>query len=123
MRQERRNNRSYNVQEALELQLAETARRGSFSSVMLAENQGIPVAAAGNIAANEEICALAPSLVPGKRLWKGKIAIDNGPEKFVTIAPVKTEIGNLYLCGVGGDSSKVIAELLNTTHGINRILA
>lgn len=123
MKQEKRRKRSYNVHEALELQLAATAERGHFSSVMLAEKQGIAVAGAGDMTADEEICALAPQLVPGNRVWQGRVAIDNGPEKYVTITPVKTDVGSLYLCGVGGESAAVIAELIKGGQGVNRILA
>lgn len=124
MRQdERRVKRSHNVHEALELQLAATAERAHFNTVILAEHQGIPVAGAGEVFEDEEIAALAPSLVPGKKVWQGKVAIDNGPEKRVTIAPIETDVGNLYVCGVGGESSKVIAELLVSCKGVNRILA
>lgn len=123
MNNERRRRRSYNVHEALEFQLEATQERGSFSSVILAENQGVPVAGAGNILEDEDIAALAPRLVPGKQVWQGKISIDNGPEKKVTIAPIDTEVGHLYICGVGGESSTVIAELLMSGKGVNRILA
>lgn len=123
MTMERRMKRSYNVHEALELQLSATATRGQFSSVILAENQGIPVAGAGQVFEDEEIAALAPTLVPGKKLWQGKVAIDNGTEKYVTIAPVTTDVGDLYMCGIGGESSKIIAELLVGCKGVNRILA
>ncbi|MBN2343634.1 MAG: hypothetical protein JXX29_19325 [Deltaproteobacteria bacterium] len=123
MKEERRTKRSHNVHEALELQLEAIATRASFNSVILAEHQGIPVAGAGKVFEDEEIAALAPRLVPGKKLWQGKVSIDNGPEKQVTIAPIKTDVGDLFICGVGGQSSKVLAELLVGSKGVNRILA
>lgn len=123
MRTERRMKRSHNVHEALELQLAATVKRGHFNSVILAENQGIAVAAAGKVTDDEEIAALAPGLVLGKKLWQGKISLDNGPEKQVTIAPIQTDVGNLYICGIGGNSPLSVNELLAGTQGINRILA
>ena len=123
MRTERRVRRSHNVHEALKLQLAASVERASFNSVILAEDQGFTVAGAGRVNEDEEIAALAPGIISGKKLWQGKIAIDNGPEKFVTIAPMRTDVGNLYLCGVGGESSKVVAELIVSSKGVNRILA
>lgn len=123
MKMERRVKRSHNVHEALELQLAASVERGSFNSVILAEDQGFAVAGAGKVIEDEEIAALAPSLVPGKKVWQGKIAIDNGPEKMVTITPLETEVGNLYLCGVGGEATKILTELVISSQGINRILA
>jgi len=123
MESERRQKRSVNVHQALELQLNATAERAGFDSVILTEDQGIPVAGAGNVNECEEYAALAPQLVPGNQLWQGKIAIDNGPQKEVTVAPLHTEIGDLYVCAVGGDSEKVMAELLLSCRGVNRILA
>ena len=123
MRMERRVKRSHNVHEALELQLVASMERAGFTSVILAEDQGFPVAGAGSVRDSEEIAALAPGLVPGKKLWQGRIAIDNGPEKLVTITPLETEVGQLYLCGVGGDASKVLTELSLSCQGVHRILA
>ncbi|MBN2717308.1 MAG: hypothetical protein JXX14_15750 [Deltaproteobacteria bacterium] len=123
MRMERRIRRSHNIHEALELQLAASVERAKFNSVILAEDQGFAVAGAGRVTEDEEIAALAPSIISGKKLWQGRIAIDNGPEKFVTIAPMRTDVGELYLCGVGGESSKAVAELMLSSKGVNRILA
>ncbi|MBN2528821.1 MAG: hypothetical protein JXR76_20695 [Deltaproteobacteria bacterium] len=123
MRTERRVKRSHNIHEALELQLAASVERANFQSVILTEDQGFAVAGAGKVLEDQEIAALAPSLVPGKKVWQGKVAIDNGPEKMVTILSLSTDVGNLYLCGFGGESSKVHSELMHSIQGVNRILA
>ncbi|MBN2343474.1 MAG: hypothetical protein JXR45_18405 [Deltaproteobacteria bacterium] len=115
-------NRSQNVYEALELQLAASLKRANFQSVILAEDQGFPVAGVGEMREGEEVAALAPSLVPGKSIWQGKVLLDSGAEQTVTIAPLKTEAGNLYLCGIGGKPTQIIDELLYSCQGVNRIL-
>ena len=120
---DRRDRRSYNLHEALELQLAATAKKGKFSAVVLTENQGITVAGAGNMAEIEEIAAFAPQLAPGKRYWQGSLKDVGGEDKLVTVAPIESEMGKLYMCAVGGESQKIIAELLLGSRGVNRILA
>lgn len=120
---ERREKRSENIYEALELQLAATARRAKFSSLVLIENQGIPVAGAGEVAEVEEISAFGPSLAPGKRFWHGNVRQKNGQNMRVTIAPFECEWGQLYLCAAGGLDVLVSAELLLGSQGVKRILA
>ena len=95
---DRRDRRSYNLHEALELQLAATAKKGKFSAVVLTENQGITVAGAGNMAEIEEIAAFAPQLAPGKRYWQGSLKDVGGEDKLVTVAPIESEMGKLYMC-------------------------
>jgi hypothetical protein len=123
MENERRNRRSHHMHEALELQLQATAQRGRFSAVVLTEGQGIPVAAAGDVAMAEEFAVCAPQLVSGRRLWQGMLPSERGEETRVTIAPIVTGFGNLYMCAVGGDAGKVIAEMLIGSRGVCRILA
>jgi hypothetical protein len=122
MQPERRTNRSDNLFEALGLQLAATARRGGFTSLVLAEGQGIPVVSAGLRDDLEDIVALAPSLAPDARPWQGK-RHDGRGAVLVTVMPVNTCDGPLFLCAAGGHGSEVARDLLQGGLGICRILA
>ena len=78
MGEERRRCRSERIHEALGLQLAACADRARFSSLVLSEDQGLPVASAGDAEEAEEIAALAPHLATGTRFWRGSIKTEDG---------------------------------------------
>jgi hypothetical protein len=122
MQPERRTHRSDNILEALSLQLASTARRAGFTSLLLAEGQGLPVAGAGPCADLEEIAALAPGLAPGALPWQGTLRRDGWPT-LVTVLPVSTGDGPVFLCAAGGHGSGAAADLLHAGLGVSRILA
>lgn len=122
MQTERRTSRSDNLFEALGLQLAATARRGGFASVLLAEGQGIPVVTAGECSGLEEVAALAPGLAPDARPWQGKLRAGGGTV-LVTVLPVNSSDGPLFLCAAGGHGPEVTTDLLQGGLGICRILA
>jgi len=123
MSEERRENRSDNIYKALELQLSATARRARFSALVLTEDQGLTVAASGDVDKVEEIAVLSPKLAPGSRFWQGNIRSSDGSNRSVTVAPVETGAGHLYLCALGNVSATAIAELQLSGRGIDRILA
>ncbi|MBW2523610.1 MAG: hypothetical protein JRI23_05520 [Deltaproteobacteria bacterium] len=119
---ERRKNRSSHVSTALGYQLDASARRAQFSSMVLAEEQGLVVAGSGNEEDTEEIAALCPQIASGCDLWHGRVNTARG-ERMVTIAAVNSPHGRLYLSGVGGSRADIISELRRSTRGVCRILA
>lgn len=121
MLEEKRRNRSDNIHEALALQLAACAARARLSALILAEDQGLPVASAGNVAEAEEVAALAPSLARDSRCWHGSVQTVEGL-KSATICPVPTEDGRLYLCAVADLGARIDTELVRGGNGIRRIL-
>ena len=121
--EERRQSRSDNLYKALELQLASTAQRARFSSVILTEAQGVTVASTGDAGELEEIAALSPQLAPGGKFWQGRIKSEDGSSRLFTVAPIVTESGKLYLCAVGGTGSLITTSLLMGGRGVDRILA
>jgi hypothetical protein len=121
MSEERRTLRSEEIHEALGLQLAACARRAALSSIILAEDQGLPVASTGDPSEAEEVAALAPLLLNGGASWHGSVQTEDGI-KPVTICPVSTEIGRLFLCAVGGSGKRVDMELMRGGLGVCRIL-
>src|SRR5512137_2847755 len=107
---ERRLHRSDDTLEALSLQLEATADRAACTALVLTQRDGLKVAEAGEDAAAEEIAALAPTLARDGRLWHGAIPTSIG-ERLVTVAPVPSDNGTLYLCAVGGLVCVLGAEL------------
>jgi len=122
MQQERRVNRSDNLLEALSHLLTATAKRAHFTSLTLTEGQGITVAEIGDAGEAEDIAVISPQLAPGARFWQGIVKTADG-RKRVTVAPISTDEGPLFLCAVGGMRSAIASELLRSGMGVCRILA
>ena len=118
---ERRQQRSDNTHTALSLQLASCAARARLSALVLAEDQGLPVASTGKFEEAEEIAAKAPSLARDSGCWHGSVQTEDGI-KSVTVCPVRTELGRLFLCAVGGIGAAVDTELIRGGNGVRRIL-
>ncbi|MBW2277601.1 MAG: hypothetical protein JRF63_08935 [Deltaproteobacteria bacterium] len=121
MVEERRRNRSKNAHSALGLQLASCAARARLSALILAEDQGLTVATTGNVEEIEEIAAMAPSLARDSGCWHGSVQTVEGI-KSVTVCPIPTELGRLFLCAVGRVGSTIDTELIRSGVGVRRIL-
>jgi hypothetical protein len=122
MVEERRQNRSTNSGDALRLQLEASAKRAGFSSLALAEGNGLVVASAGEPAETEEVAALSPLFAASCELWHGTVATEGG-EKLLTIAAVRSSAGPLFLTAVGGRRQEIVPELVRSGQGVCRILA
>jgi hypothetical protein len=122
MQNERRRNRSNDLAIALGLQLHYSVSRAHFKSLILSEELGLLVAAAGEKDELEELAALAPVLAGDRRYWQGTVKTEAGHEQ-VTVARVDTEFGTFFLSGVAGRASAVLAEMLQSCEGVARIVA
>lgn len=118
---ERRRNRSNRPGTALSFQLAASARRARFSSMVLSEELGLVVANSGDASESEEIAALSPQIAGDCDLWHGRINTSLG-QRTVTIAAVNSPHGRLFLSGVGGTHAAIIPELRRSSQGVCRIL-
>jgi hypothetical protein len=122
MQCERRQNRSGELSEALGLQLASSATRAKFSSLVLAEEMGLLVAGSGDAGELEEIAALAPLLAGQSRYWQGRVETAAGL-RMVSVAKVDTALGVFYLSGVDGKIPAIWAELRLGSRGVARIVS
>lgn len=122
MQEERRRNRSNDLAIALGLQLHYSVTRARFKSLVLSEELGLLVAAAGERSELEELAALAPVLAGDHRYWQGIVKTTAGRE-CVTVARVDTAFGTFYLTGVAGKASAVLSELLQSGQGVARIVS
>jgi len=122
MHTERRLHRSDDSLEALALQLEATADRAACTALVLTERDGLPLAEVGDDGAADEIAALVPTLVRGGRLWHGVIPTSFG-ERLVTVSPVPSSCGTLFLCAVGGLLCVLGPELALGGLGVARILS
>jgi hypothetical protein len=119
---ERRINRSSKVAEALRFQLAASANRAHMESLVLSNEEGLPMAIFGDPPDGEELAARSPDLVSGDTFWQGELSTDRG-QKSVTVMRVPTDYGPIYLCAVGGLGRGLRWELLHSGLGVRRILS
>jgi len=122
MQEERRRNRSNDLAIALGLQLHHSATRAKFKSLVLSEELGLLVAAAGEKREYEELAALAPLLVGNRRYWQGTVQTEAGNEQ-VTVARVETPFGTFFLSGIAGMASAILTEMLQSSEGVARIVS
>jgi hypothetical protein len=122
MQIDRRIRRSDETTEALTLQLAATATRAACTAVVLSEKDGLAVAEVGDDGSTEEIAAMAPMLARDGRRWHGTVHTSWG-DRLVTITPMPSAHGALYLCAVGGQICTLGAELISGGRGVLRILS
>jgi hypothetical protein len=118
----RRDTRSDRVHEALKLQLMASARRAGFSSLVLADDQGLVVASIGNKAVSEHLAAISPGLASGMKTWHGKVLTNRGRVRL-SVAPLRFEDSLLYLAATEGTASDISRELFTSGRGALRILA
>ena len=123
LRINRRKNRSNDVQVALSFQLAATARRAKFSSIVLADELGMVISAFGHKETCEKMAAYAPILTNRSKTFHGSVRAQRGEEVRLSVAPLTLHASTLYLCAAEGDIEDITRELFTGGRGISRILA
>jgi hypothetical protein len=122
MQQDRRTNRSHDLSQALELQIAATVKKGQFHTLALSEECGLVVAGCGDTAQVQELAALAPHLAGQSRYWQGRAETVLG-ERRLSVVLIETPLGKLYLCGTGGAIGSIWNELRQSGLGVARIMS
>ncbi len=118
----RRVNRSEDAQIALSFQLAATAARAKFGSIVLADDLGLVVAAAGPKNMCEHMAAMSPILAATDKAWHGTVKTSKGLVRL-SVAPVRVGSTQLYLCASEGEETAITRELFASGKGVTRILA
>jgi hypothetical protein len=118
----RRINRSNDTQIALSFQLVATAKRAKFGSIVLADDLGMVVAAAGPKNMCEQMAAVSPMLAAESKTWHGSVKTRKGRIRL-SVAPIRVDSMQLYLCASQGDKALITRELFTGGQGISRILA
>ena len=119
---ERRVQRSQDMSQALELQMAATLRKARFHSLALAEECGLLVVGCGNADEIQELAALGPHLAGDSRFWQGRAHTSTG-EHRLSVARVETPLGKLYLCAADGAIGTIWTELRYGSQGVTRIVS
>jgi len=117
--EERRRRRSNERETALRFQLEHTKERGGIEVLVLADRDGLVVAAAGESAECEELGAVAP-LMSRAPLGMPLPPLLRGGE--VAVRPLALHGQELYLAAVGGGVARD-ALLRHSLSGVQRIMS
>ena len=119
---ERRIRRADNVTLALSYQLDECCRDGNIEAMVVADGDGLPLAAAGDAYACDEVAAKMVHV--GQRIgeFNGTV-LGVGTKWDVQMKKVEIDGSELLVCVVGGSAEQRKKQMMRGTQGALRILA
>jgi hypothetical protein len=122
MRKERRNRRSEITTLALSYQLDDCCREGKMQAMVVADGDGLPLAAAGDVFACDEVAARM--VIVGQRIreFNGTL-LGAGAHWDVQMTKVEVDGSELLVCAVGGTAEQRTKQIARGAEGALRILA
>ncbi len=121
MRKERRRRRATNVTKALTYQLDDCCRDGSIEAMVLANEDGLPLAAAGDNYACDEVAARMVHVGPRIKEFNGTL-LGGGTRWDVQMTKVWVDGSELLVCAVGGTAEQRKKQIARGAAGALRIL-
>jgi hypothetical protein len=122
MRKERRHRRAQTVTLALSYQLDDCCKDGEIQAMVVADSDGLPLAAAGDTYACDEVAARMVLVGPKISTFDGTLL---GPGKRWEVQMTKVHIdgSELLVCAVGGTPAQRKRQIARGAAGALRILA
>ncbi len=119
---DRRLKRASDVALALRYQLDACRTDGRMQAMVLADEDGLCLAASGPLETCHEVAAVLPFLGRRRRDFQGTVLSAKGGLRVLVRA---FDFGGqeLYACAIGGDEVQRAAELDRSVTGVTRILA
>lgn len=122
MRKERRVRRAETVTLALTYQLDECCRDGQIEAMVVANEDGLPLAAAGDVYACDEVAARMVLVGPRISSFDGTL-LGGGQCWNVQMTKVHIDGSELLVCAVGGTPAQRTRQIARGAAGALRILA
>ena len=122
MRKERRVRRAGTVTLALSYQLDDCCKDGHIEAMVVANEDGLPLAAAGDSYACDEVAARMVLVGPRISSFDGTL-LGNGKRYDVQMTKVKVDGSELLVCAVGGTPAQRSRQIARGAAGALRILA
>jgi hypothetical protein len=120
--QERRRRRGTTVTQSLRYQLAACCEDGRIDAMVVADRDGLPLAASGDSYACDEVAARMVLVGPRIREFDG-VLLGPGHRWDVQMKKVSVEGTELLVCAVGGTADARRSQLARGAEGAVRILA
>jgi hypothetical protein len=121
MRNERRHRRATNVTKALSYQLDDCCKDGSIEAMVVADGDGLPLAAAGDSFACDEVAARMVHVGPRIKEFNGTL-LGAGTRWDVQMTKVWIDGSELLVCAVGGTPEQRKKQIARGAAGALRIL-
>lgn len=121
MRKERRRRRATNRTLALSYQLDDCCRDGAIQAMVVADGDGLPLAAAGDVYACDEVAARMVLVGPRIREFSGTL-LGAGAHWDVQMTKVDVDGSELLVCAVGGTPEQRSKQIARGAQGALRIL-
>jgi hypothetical protein len=119
---ERRRRRADTVTKALTYQLDDCCRDGGIQAMVVADGDGLPLAAAGDVYACDEVAARMVLVGPKIRTFDGTL-LGQGARWDVQMTKVAIDGSELLVCAVGGTADARKKQIARGAAGALRILA
>jgi len=122
MRKERRHRRATTTTLALSYQLDDCCKDGSIEAMVVADGDGLPLAAAGDAYACDEVAARMVLVGPRIATFDGTL-LGYGKQWNVQMQKVHVDGSELLVCAVGGTAEARKKQIARGAAGALRILA
>jgi len=122
MRKERRRRRAKSITLALSYQLDDCCKDGKIEAMVLADGDGLQLAAAGDSYACDEVAARMVLVGTRIRSFDGTL-LGDGHRWDVQMTKVAVDGSELLVCAVGGTSAQRKRQIARGAAGALRILA
>ena len=121
MRKERRRRRAESITLALSYQLDDCCRDGSIQAMVVADGDGLPLAAAGDSFACDEVAARMCHVGARIKEFSGTL-LGSGSRWDVQMTKVYVDGSELLVCAVGGSPAQRKKQIARGAAGALRIL-
>jgi hypothetical protein len=121
-KKERRRRRAKTVTLALSYQLDDCCRDGAIEAMVLADGDGLPLAAAGDVYACDEVAARMVHVGSRIREFNGTL-LGGGCRWDVQMTKVDVDGSELLVCAVGGTPAERKKQIARGAEGALRILS
>lgn len=122
MRKERRRRRATSITLALTYQLDDCCKDGNIEAMVVADGDGLPLAAAGDTYACDEVAARMVLVGTRIRSFDGTL-LGDGHRWDVQMTKVAVHGSELLVCAVGGSADQRKRQIARGAAGALRILA
>ncbi|HEY1813404.1 MAG TPA: hypothetical protein VGG74_13725 [Kofleriaceae bacterium] len=122
MRTERRRRRATTTTLALSYQLDDCCKEGAIDAMVVADGDGLPLAAAGDSYACDEVAARMVLVGPRIATFDGTL-LGTGRQWNVQMQKVRIDGSDLLVCAVGGTAEARKKQIARGAAGALRILA
>jgi len=122
MRKERRIRRAETITLALSYQLDDCCREGGIQAMVVADGDGLPLAAAGDVYACDEVAAKMVHVGQRIREFNGTV-LGPGTRWDVQMTKLEVDGSELLVCVVGGTPEQRKKQIARGASGAMRILA